>query len=264
MNENELLTNGNLREELVEHYEVLDKVKELLLIPGTEFATLNQVADFYEVSTEAIKKVYQRNKDEFDMGGVGVKGYNYFTTGQRCTIIKRRGSVTITYENGEELKIPNRGIKVFPLKAILKIGLLLQDSVIADKVKQELGLSNVIKINGSREEIKFFDKLEEMFTVMNIQKGIKQYRVLGKYRIDYYMPEFRLAIEYDENGHSGYTYEQHEGRQKEIQKELCCDFVRLDNRDDIFINIAKVFKGIIDYKNDALEFADDFIKYYSA
>ena len=156
MNENELLTNENLREELVEHYEVLDKVKELLL--HTEGATLNQVADFYEVSTEAVKKIYQRNKDEIDMDGVGVKGYNYFITGQKCTIIKQRGSVTITYENGEELKIPNRGIKVFHLKAILKIGLLLQDSIIADKVKQELGLSNVIKISGSREEIKFFNK----------------------------------------------------------------------------------------------------------
>ena len=49
MNENELLTNEKLREELAEHYEVLEKVKHLLLIPNTEFATTQQVADFYEV-----------------------------------------------------------------------------------------------------------------------------------------------------------------------------------------------------------------------
>ena len=47
MNENELLTNGNLREELVEYYEVLEKVKQLLLIPGTDFATTSEVANFY-------------------------------------------------------------------------------------------------------------------------------------------------------------------------------------------------------------------------
>ena len=106
------------------------------------------------------------------------------------------------------------------------------------------GLKDNMIVLESREEIEFFDKLEEMFEKKKKKKGIKQYGVLGKYKIDYYMPEFRLAIEYDENGHSDYTYEQHEGRQKEIEKELCCKFVRLDNRDDIFINIAKVFKVI--------------------
>ena len=60
MNENELLTNGNLREEFIEHYEVLDKVKGLLLIPGTEFATTQQVADFYEVGLKAITS-YRRS-----------------------------------------------------------------------------------------------------------------------------------------------------------------------------------------------------------
>ena len=262
MNENELLTNGNLREELVEHYEVLDKVKELLLIPGTEFATTQQVADFYEVDNEAVQKVMQRNSDELLLDGMITltgKETKEKLVNKGAKIINKRGCFEA---NG--IKMNNRSNTLFPPKAILKIGLLLQDSIIADKVKQELGLPAAIKINGSREEIKFFDKLEEMFAIMNIQKGIKQYSVLGKYRIDYYMPEFRLAIEYDENGHSGYTYEQHEGRQEEIQKKLCCDFVRLDNRDDIFTNIAKVFKGIIDYKNDALEFADDFIKNYSA
>ena len=109
-------------------------------------------------------------------------------------------------------------------------------------LSEETGMENNLFFIEYREEIEFFDKLEEMFSIMNIQKGIKQYNVLGKYRIDYYIPELKIAIEYDENGHSGYTYEQHEGRQEEIQKELCCEFVRLDNRDDIFTNIAKVFK----------------------
>lgn len=32
------------------------------------------------------------------------------------------------------------------------------------------------------------------------------------------MPYFNIAIEYDENNHKNYTYEQQEGRQKEIEK----------------------------------------------
>ena len=262
MNENELLEKEELRNKLVDRYDILEKVRELLLIPSTEFATTQQVADFYEVEKKTIEKILERNNDELLFDGMITltrKETKEKLVNKGVKIINKRG-----YFEVDGIKFSNRSNTLFPLKAILKIGLLLQDSIIADKVKQELGLPITIRTYGSREEIKFFDKLEEMFAVMNIQKGIKQYSVLGKYRIDYYMPEFRLAIEYDENGHSGYTYEQHEGRQEEIQKKLCCDFVRLDNRDDIFTNIAKVFKGIIDYKNDALEFADDFIKNYSA
>ena len=135
------------------------------------------------------------------------------------------------------------------------VAALIQKSKIMpakDKEKFKEWLFNLFDIKDdlivieSREEIEFFDKLENMFNTMNIPKGIKQYNVLDKYRIDYYIPELKIAIEYDENGHSGYTYEQHEGRQEEIQNELCCEFVRLDNRDDIFTNIAKVFKVILD------------------
>jgi len=135
-NENDLFNNRELRDELSKRIDVLDKVKKLLL--HTECATLNQVADFYDVDSETIKKAYQRNKDEIDMDGVEVKNSNYFLTGQNCTIKNLVGKSTVCYINGDAITIPNRGINVFPRRAILRIGMLLRDSVIALEVRSQL------------------------------------------------------------------------------------------------------------------------------
>ena len=47
---------------LVNRVEVLDKVKDLLLLPELEMATTSQVADFYEVPMQAIKSLVTDKK----------------------------------------------------------------------------------------------------------------------------------------------------------------------------------------------------------
>ena len=64
MNANDLLENKELRKQLVTKVEILDKVKKLLLIPGTDKATVKQISDYYEVGEEAIKTIVFRNRDE--------------------------------------------------------------------------------------------------------------------------------------------------------------------------------------------------------
>ena len=58
-----------LRNEYITITEVLDKVKKLFLIPELEVMTVKQVAEFYEVDVDVIKKCYQRNKTEIDNDG---------------------------------------------------------------------------------------------------------------------------------------------------------------------------------------------------
>ena len=136
MNENELLTNGNLREELIEHYEVLEKVKELLLIPGTEFATTQQVADFYEVDNEAVQKVMQRNSDELLFDGM------ITLTGKETK--EKLGSDNMSTQNFRGyfelngVKMNNRANTLFPRRAILRVGMLLRDSKVAKEVRTQL------------------------------------------------------------------------------------------------------------------------------
>ena len=54
-----------------------------------------------------------------------------------------------------------------------------------------------------------------------------QYNV-SSYRIDLYFHDFMLAIEIDENGHSDRNIDYEVKRQKSIEQELDCKFIKID------------------------------------
>ena len=95
----------------------------------------------------------------------------------------------------------------------------------------------------SRKEIEFLDMLEEVLKPFGY-KTIRQYSVLD-YRIDLYIEDLNIAVEYDEDNHKHYSYEQHEGRQDLIEKELVCKFIRLSDKEDDLYNVGLVMKGIM-------------------
>ena len=68
-NEKELLEKKDLREEVISRTEVLDKVGELLLLPNTEYATTEQVAEYYKVGKEAIKTIVFNHVEELSSDG---------------------------------------------------------------------------------------------------------------------------------------------------------------------------------------------------
>ena len=71
-----------------------------------------------------------------------------------------------------------------------------------------------------------------------------QYKVLS-YRIDLYFHDYKLAIEIDGNGHSDRNIDYEIKRQKAIEQELVCKFIRidLDKEDfDIFRAINEIFR----------------------
>ena len=62
-----------------------------------------------------------------------------------------------------------------------------------------------------------------------------------------YFPEYRLAIEIDENGHSNRNIENEIKRQKAIEQELDCKFTKIDSDKedfDIFKTINEVFRHV--------------------
>ncbi|TDL74249.1 hypothetical protein [Peribacillus frigoritolerans] len=80
--------------------EVLNQVKEILLFPSDKTASTQQVAWFYQVDKTVIEKVVYRNLDEIVEDG---------------------------YTNG-----------VFTRRAILRVGMLLEDNEIANEVMNQL------------------------------------------------------------------------------------------------------------------------------
>ena len=74
---------------------------------------------------------------------------------------------------------------------------------------------------------------------------IPQYRV-NNYRIDFYIPKYNIAVEYDEEQH--YTKENRikdNIRQAHIENKLGAKFIRCDYRDSDIKNLVKVIKEVM-------------------
>jgi phage anti-repressor protein/very-short-patch-repair endonuclease len=85
----------------------------------------------------------------------------------------------------------------------------------------------LIKPRTRKEELFYFDLCQIFNKIVDI---IPQYSVLN-YKIDFYIPKINLAIEYDEIAHV--YYKNDDIRQKEIQDEIKCEFIRIKEGDEL-------------------------------
>jgi very-short-patch-repair endonuclease len=93
-----------------------------------------------------------------------------------------------------------------------------------------------IKETEFRKELKIFVK-----TIYNLEVET-QYPVKN-YRLDFYIPEFNLAIEFDEKYHK-YQKEEDKKRENEIKNILNCEFVRVFEEQSIGEQLGLVMKAI--------------------
>ena len=110
-------------------------------------------------------------------------------------------------------------------------------------IKYYFGNNTIQYIFAYNKEIRFRDRFSSILKEFNLNLEF-QY-VVNNYKIDIYIPSLNIAIEYDENNHKYYTYEQQELRQKEIEKELGCKFIRVSDEYSIDTSIGKVLKELM-------------------
>lgn len=139
-----MVDNKELRQRYIERVEILDKVKALMLIPKLEMVTIHQVANFYEVDVSVINKCLLRNSDEIYADGVALKkprDFGKMRKGTKCLfpeVGKTANSTTYQIADNITVVIPNRGIRCFSKRAVLRIGMLLRDSKVAKEVRTQL------------------------------------------------------------------------------------------------------------------------------
>jgi|GEM_PF-3509076 len=102
--------------------------------------------------------------------------------------------------------------------------------------------STFVVVQPDRLEVTFFAHLSEALKPFGITFET-QYLVLG-YKIDAYIEGLKIAIEYDERQHK-YQKEKDIKREKEIQEELGCRFIRISSKESNAYNIGKVIKDIL-------------------
>lgn len=170
---NGIIEDIKLREELILRVEVLDKVKGLLLLPNTEYATVQQVADFYEVDNEAIQSIATRFSEELISDGYAMFKKNEvlkLLNVQVAQLELMQGKTIVKYDNVDELQVANRGLRLFPRRAILRIGMLLRDSKIAVEIRNQL-LNIEAKVSS---EVKVADIEEEDSLILAVNKATNE------------------------------------------------------------------------------------------
>lgn len=120
--ENELIEQKELREQMIDRVEVLDRVKELILLPNTEFATTEQVAEYFGESIETIRQITVRNNSELLSDGYKA------LTGKELSDIKSLC----------QIKSRAKSLAIFPKRAILRVAMLLRDSEVAKEIRTRL------------------------------------------------------------------------------------------------------------------------------
>lgn len=135
-----IISDRSMRDKCVGHYEVLERVKKLLLLPGTEMMSIEQVADYYEVSDRWIKELYGYNREEIDSDGTELLSRNFYNGSEvkPTSVENKQTSATYIFDDGQMITINNRGLKAFSKRAVLRIGMLLQQSSVAREIRNQL------------------------------------------------------------------------------------------------------------------------------
>lgn len=125
MNEIVLLESLSLRQQLCtdKNTSILGKVGHLVFLSGTTFCTVQALSLFYQVELNTLQQVVKRHRSELEQDG-----YKLFSKNELQNV----------HAVQFDFKIPNRGLALFPRRAILRLGMLLRDSSIAKQVRSYL------------------------------------------------------------------------------------------------------------------------------
>ena len=139
----------------------------------------------------------------------------------------------------------SKNIYALTLTGYIKYLNLIQDAQIGKEILTNYFeyKKEIYAVLENRKEILFRDSIKKCLSDICTVKF--QHYVDG-YRIDIYIPEFNLAIEYDEIG-SNHTYKQEIDiiRQKYIENKLGCTFIRISETLTLEEGINKILKYIM-------------------
>lgn len=109
-------------------YDFLDKIKVIPYLTKDMVLTIDQVANYYEVTTEAIKTLVKRNREEFEIDGMVVlKGEEL-----------KRFKEEISEVQSEPYLKQVKSITLLQKRSLLRAGMILTNSGIATKVRDYL------------------------------------------------------------------------------------------------------------------------------
>jgi restriction system protein len=124
INESALLESTSLRDSVLERTDVLDRVKALSLLPDGMHVTTAMVAAYFGVTTEVIRQLTKRHREELEVNGMAVL---------RGSELRNFESDNLSLSLGSYPQA-RRSLTIYSRRAVLNIAMLLRDSEVARRV----------------------------------------------------------------------------------------------------------------------------------
>jgi len=123
LRQEQLVEDRALRDSFVSRVDVLDKVGKLKTLQGDLSSTLKLVADYFNVDESVVKMTVHRHKDELEQDGMkNLIGVELSNIKLLCGMRSNKA----------------RAIMIFPRRAVLRVGMLLRDSLVAKQIRTYL------------------------------------------------------------------------------------------------------------------------------
>ena len=142
------------RDELVQNTELLKQVtiKPIPWLPGRDYITTEQVARFFDGNVDEVKRLCTKYRKEFLDDGMEVKTVQEIIDGQNAITEKQKGRIMVTYPNGLNISFGYKGTKVFTLKCLIRLSLLMETSSLAENVRHYVFINEYITMEERREQ----------------------------------------------------------------------------------------------------------------
>lgn len=142
------------RDELVQNTELLKQVtiKPIPWLPGRDYVTTEQAARFFEGNVDEVKRLTVKYRDEFLADGMESKTVQEIIDGQDVTTENQKGRVMIAYSNGLNISFGYKGTKVFNIKCLIRLALLMETSSIAESVRYFVFINDYITMEEQKEK----------------------------------------------------------------------------------------------------------------
>ncbi|MTI84271.1 MAG: hypothetical protein FH756_10270 [Firmicutes bacterium] len=127
VNADALIEDRSLRERYSDMAEALDAVKELPALKG-DVVTINQLAEYYEVSKPTVNRIINENKDELSAAGLEILEGEAL---KRFKEAQRSGGNKKAFHKINSLTVLKR-------EAVLRLGMMLSESEVARELRLQL------------------------------------------------------------------------------------------------------------------------------
>lgn len=211
---------------------------------GQIVITRKQLAEMTGINEQTMRRNYERYRRFFIEGEhtYNLRGENFKEfKRQNLSIFKKyfvnRYCTKLVVYTFQGCLFMLSNMNIHPNELISKLDRLKQYFLIDTETN--------ILLNQIRKENVSLARIRKMLEGIDI--CVSQYKV-GDYRVDLYCPSLKLAIEFDE-AHHKYCVEEDLKRQEYIERQLGCQFVRINENEDFEISANKILKAILNNQN---------------